>query len=129
MILCALAEKYLNIPCSCMTPNPYRMELLGRMIDDFNAAAVIDLTWQACHTYNIESYEVSWLKKRAALLHLESDYSSSDEEILKVRIGHAGDDEEVITVGLDIGSVASKGGILGRDIKYSAVLPTGWSPS
>lgn len=84
----ALAEKYLNIPCSCMTPNPYRMELLGRMIDDFNAAAVIDLTWQACHTYNIESYEVKKLVKEKGLpfLHLESDYSSSDEEILKVRI-------------------------------------------
>jgi len=41
----ALARKYLNIPCSCMSPNPYRMELLDRMIDDFNAAAVIDLTW------------------------------------------------------------------------------------
>ena len=84
----ALAEKYLNIPCSCMSPNPYRMELLGRMIDDFNAAAVIDLTWQACHTYNIESYEVKKLVKEKGLpfLHLESDYSSSDEESLKVRI-------------------------------------------
>ena len=84
----ALAEKYLNIPCSCMSPNPYRMELLSRMIDDFNAAAVIDLTWQACHTYNIESYEVKKLVKEKGLpfLHLESDYSSSDEESLKVRI-------------------------------------------
>lgn len=84
----ALAEKYLNIPCSCMSPNPYRMELLGRMIDDFKADAVIDLTWQACHTYNIESYEVKKLVKEKGLpfLHLESDYSSSDEESLKVRI-------------------------------------------
>ncbi len=84
----ALAEKYLNIPCSCMSPNPYRMDLLGRMIDDFNAEAVIDLTWQACHTYNIESHEVEKVVKDKGLpfLHLESDYSSSDEESLKVRI-------------------------------------------
>lgn len=84
----ALAKKYLNIPCSCMSPNPYRIELLGRMIDDFNAEAVIDLTWQACHTYNIESYEVKKLvkEKKLPFLHLESDYSSSDEESLKVRI-------------------------------------------
>jgi predicted CoA-substrate-specific enzyme activase len=34
----------------------------------------------------------------------------------------------MIVVGLDIGSVASKGVLLGRDIKYSSVLPTGWSP-
>lgn len=84
----ALAQKYLNIPCSCMSPNPQRMELLERMIDDFNVDAVIDLTWQACHTYNIESYEVKKLVKEKGLpfLHLESDYSSSDEESLKVRI-------------------------------------------
>lgn len=34
----------------------------------------------------------------------------------------------MITVGLDIGSVASKGVLWGQGIKFSAVLPTGWSP-
>ncbi len=34
----------------------------------------------------------------------------------------------MITIGLDIGSVASKGVLLDRDIKLFAVLPTGWSP-
>lgn len=84
----ALAEKYLAIPCSCMSPNPYRLELLDRMIDDFRVDAVIDLTWQACHTYNIEAYEVGKLVKTRGLpyLHLESDYSNSDVESLKVRI-------------------------------------------
>lgn len=84
----ALAEKYLAIPCSCMSPNPYRLELLESMIDDFRADAVIDLTWQACHTYNIEAYEVGKLVRSKGLpyLHLESDYSNSDLESLKVRI-------------------------------------------
>lgn len=84
----ALAHKYINIPCSCMSPNPYRMDLLAQMIDDFKANAVIDLTWQACHTYNIESYDVEKLVKKKGLpmLHLETDYSSSDVEGLKVRI-------------------------------------------
>ncbi|MDD4802958.1 MAG: double-cubane-cluster-containing anaerobic reductase [Syntrophomonas sp.] len=84
----ALAEKYLAIPCSCMSPNPYRLELLDRMINDFRADAVIDLTWQACHTYNIEAFEVGKLVKSKGLpyLHLESDYSNSDLESLKVRI-------------------------------------------
>ncbi|HPT69969.1 MAG TPA: 2-hydroxyacyl-CoA dehydratase family protein, partial [Syntrophomonas sp.] len=54
----ALAQKYLQIPCSCMSPNQHRLELLGQMIDEFKVDAVIDLTWQACHTYNIEAYEV-----------------------------------------------------------------------
>ncbi|PKM78266.1 MAG: hypothetical protein CVU90_03115 [Firmicutes bacterium HGW-Firmicutes-15] len=84
----ALAEKYLAIPCSCMSPNSYRLELLNSMIDDFRVDAVIDLTWQACHTYNIEAYEVGKVVKQKGLpyLHLESDYSNSDLESLKVRI-------------------------------------------
>ncbi|MEN6389049.1 MAG: double-cubane-cluster-containing anaerobic reductase [Syntrophomonas sp.] len=84
----ALAEKYLAIPCSCMSPNNYRMDLLNSMIDDFRIDAVIDLTWQACHTYNVEAYHVGKLVKQKGLpyLHLESDYSSSDLESLKVRI-------------------------------------------
>ena len=84
----ALAHKYLQIPCSCMSPNPYRLELLKRMIHDFRVDAVIDLTWQACHTYNIEAYEVEQLVQQKGLpyLHLESDYSSADLESLKVRI-------------------------------------------
>ncbi len=84
----ALAHKYLQIPCSCMSPNDYRMELLQQMIDEFKVDAVIDLNWQACHTYNIESYEVARVVKTKEIpyLHLESDYSSSDMEALKVRI-------------------------------------------
>lgn len=86
--LAALAYKYLSIPCSCMSPNPYRMELLERMIKDFRVDAVIDLTWQACHTYNVEAYQVGKLIKSKGIpyLHLESDYSNSDLESLKVRI-------------------------------------------
>lgn len=84
----ALAHKYLSIPCSCMSPNPYRLELLERMMSDFKVDAVIDLTWQACHTYNVESFAVGKLVKSKGIphLHLESDYSNSDLESLKVRI-------------------------------------------
>jgi Benzoyl-CoA reductase/2-hydroxyglutaryl-CoA dehydratase subunit, BcrC/BadD/HgdB len=84
----ALAEKYLAIPCSCMSPNDHRLDLLNRMIDDFTVDAVIDLTWQACHTYNIEAYLIGKLvrEKGKPYLHLESDYSASDLESLKVRI-------------------------------------------
>ena len=84
----ALAHKYLSIPCSCMSPNTYRMELLERMVVDFQVDAVIDLTWQACHTYNVEAYQVGKLIKSKGIpyLHLESDYSNSDLESLKVRI-------------------------------------------
>jgi benzoyl-CoA reductase/2-hydroxyglutaryl-CoA dehydratase subunit BcrC/BadD/HgdB len=84
----ALAQKYMEIPCSCMSPNPYRFELLERMLEEFQVDAVVDLTWQACHTYNIEAFTVGNLVRDKGLpyLHLESDYSSSDLETLKVRI-------------------------------------------
>ncbi|MDD2373348.1 MAG: double-cubane-cluster-containing anaerobic reductase [Syntrophomonadaceae bacterium] len=84
----ALAQKYMEIPCSCMSPNPYRFELLERMMEEFRVDAVVDLTWQACHTYNVEAFEVGNLVRKKGLpyLHLESDYSSSDLETLKIRI-------------------------------------------
>ncbi|MFW0861599.1 MAG: double-cubane-cluster-containing anaerobic reductase [Dethiobacter sp.] len=84
----ALAHKYLQIPCSCMTPNTGRIKLLTSMAADFKADVIIDLTWQACHTYNMESREIAKLAKRIGLpfLQLETDYSASDMENLKVRI-------------------------------------------
>ncbi len=84
----ALANKYLQIPCSCMSPNQGRLELIQQMIKDFQVDAVIDLTWQACHTYNIEAYKVGQLVRSLELpyLQLETDYSQADLESLKVRI-------------------------------------------
>lgn len=87
--LLLLAERYLKIPCSVMSPNTGRLELLEEMIREFQVDAVIDLTWQACHTYNIESNAVGNLVKEKLgkpFLHLETDYSQSDVETLRVRI-------------------------------------------
>lgn len=84
-----LAEKYIAIPCSVMSPNERRLRLLEGMVRDFSIDGVIDLTWQACHTYNIESYWVADLvKNRLGLpfLHLETNYSDSDTETLRVRV-------------------------------------------
>ncbi|HHY59157.1 MAG TPA: 2-hydroxyacyl-CoA dehydratase [Clostridia bacterium] len=87
--LLLLAERYLKIPCSVMTPNEGRMALLEEMIREFQVDGVIDLTWQACHTYNIEAHTVEQLVKEKLgkpYLHLETDYSQSDVETLRVRI-------------------------------------------
>jgi benzoyl-CoA reductase/2-hydroxyglutaryl-CoA dehydratase subunit BcrC/BadD/HgdB len=49
----------------------------------------VDLTWQACHTYNIESFQVAKLVQDnfgLPFLHIETDYSESDTEQLRVRI-------------------------------------------
>lgn len=85
----ALAEQYLSTPCSVMSPNPGRFELLDEMIHDFSADGVIDLTWQACHTYNVEAFRINeFIQDTLGVptLHLETDYAESDTEQLRVRI-------------------------------------------
>ncbi|MGE5370401.1 MAG: double-cubane-cluster-containing anaerobic reductase [Solirubrobacterales bacterium] len=84
-----LAEKYLEIPCSVMYTNDRRIELLERMARDFSVDGVIDLTWQACHTYNVESFFVGeFVKEKLGLpfLQIETDYAQSDRETLRVRV-------------------------------------------
>lgn len=85
----AIAERYLAIPCSCMSPNSARFDLVVRLAREFQADGVIDLTWLACHTYNIESYRLHrQVREQTALpfLQIETDYSESDTEQLKIRI-------------------------------------------
>lgn len=85
----ALAEQYLATPCSVMSPNLGRFQLLREMIRDFAVDGVIDLTWQACHTYNIEAFPVNEFINATfnlPTLHLETDYAESDTEQLRVRI-------------------------------------------
>ncbi len=85
----ALAEQYLSTPCSVMSPNTGRFDLLKEMIRDFSADGVIDLTWQACHTYNVEAFSIDeFIRDTFGLptLHLETDYAESDTEQLRVRI-------------------------------------------
>ncbi|MCU0557610.1 MAG: 2-hydroxyacyl-CoA dehydratase family protein [Desulfobacterales bacterium] len=85
----ALAAQYLATPCSVMSPNSGRFELLKEMIRSFAVDGVIDLTWQACHTYNVEAFRIAeFVQETCGLpsLHLETDYAESDSEQLRVRI-------------------------------------------
>jgi benzoyl-CoA reductase/2-hydroxyglutaryl-CoA dehydratase subunit BcrC/BadD/HgdB len=72
-----------------MTPNEGRLCLLQRLVEEFHVQGVVDLTWQCCHTYNVESFVIrEFLEKHHDLpfLHLETDYSASDTEQLRTRI-------------------------------------------
>ncbi|MCC5909044.1 MAG: 2-hydroxyacyl-CoA dehydratase [Clostridiaceae bacterium] len=85
----ALTEKYLNIPCSVMSPNKDRLELLSKLIDEYKIDGVIEVILQACHTYNVESYSIKKFvneEKNKPYLYLETDYSQSDTGQLKTRI-------------------------------------------
>lgn len=85
----ALTEKYLNVSCSVMTPNPRRFEALDEMIDEYEIDAVIEVVLQACHTFNIESYNVKRFvtqKKKKPYLYLETDYSKMDVGQISTRV-------------------------------------------
>lgn len=87
--LTALAEKYLSTPCSCMSNNNGRLDLIKRMAAEYQVDAVVDLTWQACHTYNIESFTVKNFVKDElglAFMQVETDYSDSDLGQIKTRV-------------------------------------------
>jgi benzoyl-CoA reductase/2-hydroxyglutaryl-CoA dehydratase subunit BcrC/BadD/HgdB len=84
-----IADHYLQIGCSIMTPNPNRFELLGRLCEQFHVDGVVEMTLQACHTYAVESYTVkTFLKeKNIPYLQLETDYSTADIGQLSTRAG------------------------------------------
>lgn len=85
----ALTRYYLDTPCACMSPNPKRMDLLTRLVAEFNADAVVDACLLNCHPYNIEAREVAHTMEEKAgvpCLHLETGYSPSDTEQLRIRI-------------------------------------------
>lgn len=85
----AIARRYLLTPCSCMTPNTGRLDLLRRIVEQFNIQGVVDLTWFCCHTYNVETYSVrEFISNEFGLpfIHMETDYSESDLSQLRVRI-------------------------------------------
>ncbi len=85
----ALARRYLNIGCSVMAPNPNRLELLGRLIDEYKVDGVVEMTLQACHTYNVETLAIRRFvneKKGIPYINVETDYSQADIGQLNTRI-------------------------------------------
>ena len=85
----AIAEKYFHLPCSVMTPNQRRLDSLRDLAADYRAECVIELVWQACLTYDVESYRVKRLAEdelNVPYLRIETDYSPSDSARIAVRV-------------------------------------------
>lgn len=85
----AIAKRYLSIGCSVMTPNPNRIELLGRLIDEYQVDGVVEMILQACHTYNVESLGIRRFvndEKHKPYISIETDYSQADIGQLNTRI-------------------------------------------
>ncbi len=85
----ALAEKYFRLHCSVMTPNDRRLEYLAQLAREYRAQCIIELVWQACLTYDIESQRVKRLARDELgipYLQIQTDYSPSDSARIAVRV-------------------------------------------
>jgi len=87
--LCAIARKYYHLPCSVMTLNTRRFEILRSLAAKFRPHCVIELVWQACLTYDIESFHVRKLAEEELhlpYLKITTDYSPSDSARITARV-------------------------------------------
>ena len=85
----AIAKKYFYIGCAIMTPNDNRIELLGRMIDDFKVDGVVEMILSGCHSVQMESISVRNFvneEKHIPYLDIGTDYSQGDIGQLNTRM-------------------------------------------
>ena len=85
----AIAKKYYHLPCSVMTLNRRRLETLRTLAAKFRPQCVIELVWQACLTYDIESFHVRKLVEEELhlpYLKITTDYSPSDSARIGARV-------------------------------------------
>ena len=85
----AIADRYLGIGCSVMTPNNNRFKLLDEMIDEYKVDGVVEMVLQACHTYSVESKSVRRFvthDKEIPYIYIETDYSKTDVGQLNTRL-------------------------------------------
>ena len=84
----ALAEKYLSIGCSIMSPDENRMNSLRALAERYKIDGVVEVLLTACHTYAVESYSVRNLVQSLGKKYLlvETDYSEGDKEQIATRM-------------------------------------------
>jgi benzoyl-CoA reductase/2-hydroxyglutaryl-CoA dehydratase subunit BcrC/BadD/HgdB len=86
--LAAIADAYLHLPCSVMTRNDGRLDLIRRLAGEFRAQCVVELVWQACLTYDVEAVRVKRLCADLGLpyLRIGTDYAPGDTARIAVRL-------------------------------------------
>ena len=84
----AIADRYLDIGCSVMTPDNNRLELMGRLLEEYKIDGVVEVVLQACHTYNVESYNIKRFVTEHGVpyMSMETDYSSADIGQINTRV-------------------------------------------
>jgi benzoyl-CoA reductase/2-hydroxyglutaryl-CoA dehydratase subunit BcrC/BadD/HgdB len=87
-LLQKIAERYMQINCSCFTPNQERTQQIINLVEEYNVDGVIQYVLQYCHGYNMEAVKLEQELRRLKIpvLKLETDYSDEDIQPLKIRV-------------------------------------------
>lgn len=87
-ILRAIADRYLAVDCSVMTPNDARLEGILRRVGQYRVDGVVEVVLTACHTFNVESARVAAAVEGTGVpyLKLETGYSHGDAGQVGTRI-------------------------------------------
>ena len=86
----AIAERYLKINCSVMTPNTQRFDDIRELTREYQADGVIEIVLHGCHTFAVEAYNVMNLVQNELglpYLRLDTDFSQSDKGQIETRLG------------------------------------------
>lgn len=83
-----LTDRYMQIDCSCFTPNDERVDQVLKEYRDSKAQGILHYSLQFCHTYNIEEIKIreACEKEGIPYLSIETDYSPEDVGQLQTRI-------------------------------------------
>ncbi|MEI6148904.1 MAG: double-cubane-cluster-containing anaerobic reductase [bacterium] len=85
----ALAQKYFHLPCAVMSRNDRRLASLRQLAAAFRPQCMVEVIWQACLTYDVESHYVRKLAEQELnlpYLRIETDYSPSDSARIVTRL-------------------------------------------
>jgi benzoyl-CoA reductase/2-hydroxyglutaryl-CoA dehydratase subunit BcrC/BadD/HgdB len=85
----AIARKYFDLPCSVMTRNDARLASLRRLAGQYRVQCLVDVSWQACLTYDVEARRVKQLAEddlQLPYLRLSTDYSPNDAARIALRV-------------------------------------------
>ena len=87
-IVKAIAQRYLQIGCSVMTPNTERMKLLPKLVEEYKVDGIVEVALQACTPYCVESFQIKQLCEQINIPYLavETDYSTGDSGQLATRL-------------------------------------------
>lgn len=86
----AIAERYLKINCSVMSPNTPRFDDIRELVREYQVDGVIDMVLHGCHTFAVEGYSVMKLVQEELglpYLRLDTDFSQSDKGQIATRLG------------------------------------------